>query len=132
VCCAPSRLSARSPIDNAAFVVQGGTITAVGRETYMQDLAEAGIPCQALRIDDHVVRLARPRRQVVLGIDHLRGTAFRARQNLEAVGPLRRRAQVHRGQILGLQAAHHAFHGALLCGGDGAGERHGVLTIGGI
>lgn len=41
MCCAPSRLSARSPIDNAAFVVQGGTITAVGRETYMQDLNRA-------------------------------------------------------------------------------------------
>ena len=40
--------------------------------------AEARVPRHALRIDDHVVRLARALRQVVLGVDDLRRLALSA------------------------------------------------------
>src|SRR5215831_9631829 len=51
-------------------------------------LAEARVPRDALRIDNHVVRLPCLRRQVVFGVDDLRRFAFRTRKRLEFVIPM--------------------------------------------
>src|SRR5712664_3392213 len=48
------------------------------------------------------MRLSCPLRQIVFRVDHLRGAAFRPRQRLERVTPLRARAEIHAAQVLGL------------------------------
>src|SRR3989442_15874502 len=48
------------------------------------------------------MRLSCPLRQIVFRVDHLRGAAFRPRQLLERVTPLRGRAEIHAAQVLGL------------------------------
>jgi hypothetical protein len=64
-------------------------------------LAEVRVPDGAVLVDDHVVRLDRLARQVVLGDDHLGGASGRARQRLERIIPGRVFAQIDRGQKLG-------------------------------
>src|SRR2546422_10697416 len=48
------------------------------------------------------MRLSCPLRQIVFRVDHLPGGAFRPRQRLERVTPLRGRAEIHAAQVLGL------------------------------
>src|SRR5262249_2669309 len=67
-------------------------------------LAKAGVPGDAARVDDDVVRLAGLVRQVVLGIDDLRRLPRRSRRCLERIAPLGSGAQIERRQVLGLAA----------------------------
>ena len=83
----------------------GYSVTLAGSRIELAEdlLAEAGVPRDAARVDDHVVRLPRSLRQIVLGVDDLRRLARRPRQRLERVAPLRSGAQIDRRQILGLR-----------------------------
>ena len=65
-------------------------------------LPERGVPHHALRVDDHVVRLARAGRQIVFGVDDARGTILRTRQRLEGVAPLSSRTEVEGAQVFAL------------------------------
>ena len=77
-------------------------------------LAEARIPGDAVRIDDHVMRLDRFARQIVFGDDDARALALRARQGLQRIGP-RTAAEIDRAQIVGEAAIDlHALVAALL------------------
>jgi hypothetical protein len=93
------------PVGASGFNVGIGysTTRAVFGSRGAEDLfAEARVPRQPLGVDDHVVRLARALRQVVLRVDDLRRPPFRPRQRFQRVRPFGSRAQVDRRQVLRL------------------------------
>ena len=62
-------------------------------------LGEVREPDHAVAVEDDIVRLNEPARQVVFGDDDAVGAAGQARQRLERIGP-RLLAQIDRGEIL--------------------------------
>ena len=55
-----------------------------------------------MRVDDHVVRLSRTLRQIVLGVNHAGGLARGPSQRLERIAPFGTRAQVDLRQVFRL------------------------------
>ena len=94
-------------------------LAGLGIEPAQELLAEARIPGDAVGIDDDVMRLDGLARQIIFGDDHAGAAAFRARQRLERVVPLRARAQIDAAEKVGHAAIDlHAlvpalFHPAL-------------------
>ena len=66
-----------------------GDVSRLGIELAEDLFAEARVPRQPLGVDDHVVRLARALRQVVLGVDDLRRPPFRPRLRFQRVASTR-------------------------------------------
>ncbi len=100
-----SNRAARMPV--GIFGLSSGTsysvtVPVLGSSFPENLFAEARVPREAARVDDHVVRLPGALRQVVFGVDHLRRPAFRARVRLEGITPVIALAQVDRAQILRL------------------------------
>ena len=117
-----SNRTPRMPVGASGFRTgTANSVTAAGSRIELAEdlLAEAGVPRDAGRVDDDVVRLPGLVRQVVLGIDDLRRLPRRPRRRLERIAPLRSGAQIERRQVLGLPAPRRAaLFGGLRTGSD--------------